>query len=235
MSKFNGRNQEEKEFEERVLVIRRVSKKTTGGNYVSFSALVAIGDRKGRVGIGLGRGLEVPPAIQKAITQAKKNLVTLPIFNDTLPHEIMMKYKSSRLLLKPAPPGTGLKVGGVVRAVLDIAGVNNASGKIIGTRNQITNAYAVIRAIKLLKPRIVVQKDGSKPEDKGRKAAEAPVKVAPKKEVQKEVVEEVAVEKDVAVKKAVKKDVSIKEVVKKAAPKKAAAVKKPVKKAKKKS
>ncbi len=154
MAKGKLKQNEENKMDERVLHIRRVSKKTTGGNYVSFSALVAVGDGEGSVGIGIGRGLEVPPAIQKAITQAKKNMVKLPIFNDTLPHEIKMKYKSSRLLLKPAPPGTGLKVGGVVRAVLDIAGVNNASGKIIGTRNQVTNAYAVIEAIKRLKPRI---------------------------------------------------------------------------------
>ncbi|MBP9691208.1 30S ribosomal protein S5, partial [Candidatus Woesebacteria bacterium] len=153
-------------MEERVLTIRRVSKKTTGGNYVSFSALVAVGDGEGNVGIGLGRGLEVPPAIQKGITQAKKNMVHLPIYNDTLPHEIRMKYKSSRLLLKPAPPGTGLKLGGVVRAVLDIAGVNNASGKIIGSRNQITNAYAIIEAIKMFKPRIVVGKETNQKEQK---------------------------------------------------------------------
>src|SRR3990167_8861993 len=141
-------------IEEKVLLIKRVSKKIPGGNYVTFSALVTVGDRKGKVGVGIGRGLEVPPAIQKAISQAKKNMIEVPIFNETLPHEIIMKYKSARLLLKPAPPGTGLKLGGVVRAVLDIAGVNNASGKIRGTRNQITNAYAVIEAIKKLKPRI---------------------------------------------------------------------------------
>lgn len=154
MVKRNKKSFEDKEFEERVLTIRRVSKKTTGGNYVSFSALVAVGDGKGNVGVGLGRGLEVPPAIQKGITQARKRMVFIPIYNETLPHEIIMKYKSARLLLKPAPPGTGLKLGGVVRAVLDIAGVNNASGKIRGSRNQITNAYAVIEAIKKLKPRI---------------------------------------------------------------------------------
>src|SRR3989344_6272346 len=154
MVKRNKKSFEDKEFEERVLTIRRVAKKTTGGNYISVSALVAVGDGKGNVGVGLGRGLEVPPAIQKGITQARKRMGFLPIYNETLPHEIILKYKSSRLLLKPAPPGTGLKVGGVVRTILDIAGVNNASGKIMGTRNQITNAYAVMEAIKKLKPRI---------------------------------------------------------------------------------
>ena len=89
-------------------------------------------------------------------------MIQLPIFNDTLPHQILLKYKASRLLLKPAPPGTGLKVGGVVRTILDVAGVNNASGKIIGTRNQITNAYAVMEAIKRMKPRVVAQKKQEK-------------------------------------------------------------------------
>jgi len=158
MIKRRQKSHEDKQFDERVLHIRRVSKKTTGGNYVSFSALVAVGDGKGNVGIGIGRGLEVPPSIQKGITQARKRMVHLPIFKDSLPHEIKMKYKSALLLLKPAPPGTGLKLGGVVRVILDIAGVSNASGKIIGTRNQITNAYAVIEAIKKLKPRMIEEK-----------------------------------------------------------------------------
>lgn len=152
-NKFKTKSADVNKMDERVLLIRRVSKKTTGGNYISFSALVVVGDGKGKVGIGVGRGLEVPPAIQKGIAQAKRHMIDIPINNDTLPHEIIMKYKSSKLLLKPAPPGTGLKVGGVVRAVLDVAGLNNASGKIIGTRNQITNAYAVIEALKMLKPR----------------------------------------------------------------------------------
>ena len=150
-------NTGDKKYEERILHLRRVSKKTSGGNYISFSALVAIGDGNGNVGLGMGRGLEVPPAIQKAISQAKKHMIQLPIFNDTIPHHIELKFKASRLLLKPAPPGTGLKVGGVVRVILDLAGVNDASGKIIGSRNQVTNAYAVMEAIKKLKPRIVAE------------------------------------------------------------------------------
>ena len=187
MAKGKLKQDGDNKMDERVLNIRRVSKKTTGGNYISFSALVAVGDGEGNVGIGIGRGLEVPPAIQKAITQAKKHMVKLPIYNDTLPHEIKMKFKSSRLLLKPAPPGTGLKVGGVVRAVLDIAGVNNASGKIMGTRNQITNAYAVIEAIKRLKPRITAEKKNEVLESSVKPKEEAPVKEAVKEEKKAEV------------------------------------------------
>ncbi len=141
----------EVKLEEKVLLVRRVSKKIPGGNYVTFSALVAVGDKQGRVGIGLGRALEVPPAIQKGLNYAKKHMIKVKIKNNTLPHEVMLKYKSARILLKPAPPGTGLKVGSVARVILDLVGVSNASGKIIGSRNQIVNAYAVIKALKILK------------------------------------------------------------------------------------
>lgn len=145
---------EEKTIEEKVLLIRRVSKKTTGGNYVSFSALVAVGDKKGNVGVGLGRGREVPPAIQKAISYAKRHMITVPIYKTTIPHQVMLKFKSAVILLKPAPEGTGLKVGSVVRIILDLAGINDVSGKIIGSRNQIVNAYALIEALKKLKNRV---------------------------------------------------------------------------------
>ncbi|MEO6508902.1 MAG: 30S ribosomal protein S5 [Patescibacteria group bacterium] len=148
-----NQNQQAEKMEEKVLLIRRVSKKTTGGNYVSFSALVVVGDKNGRVGVGLGRGLEVPPAIQKAISHAKKHMITVPIYKSSIPHEITMKYKSARLMLRPAPEGSGLKIGSVARAIFDLAGIYNASGKIIGSRNQIINTYAVIEALKKLKPR----------------------------------------------------------------------------------
>ena len=95
--------QENKEFQEKVVKIRRVSKKTTGGNYVTFSALVVVGNKKGKVGIGLGRSLEVPPAIQKAISYAKKHMITVPMRNKTIPHEVRVKFKAARILLKPAP------------------------------------------------------------------------------------------------------------------------------------
>jgi small subunit ribosomal protein S5 len=146
-------NQTGEKLEEKVLLIRRVSKKTTGGNYVSFSALVAVGDKKGNVGIGIGRGLEVPPAIQKAISHAKKHMINVPIYKSSIPHEVNMKYKSARLLLKPAPEGSGLKIGSVARVIFDLAGIYNASGKVIGSRNQIVNTYAVVEALKMLKRR----------------------------------------------------------------------------------
>ena len=150
----------DKKYEEKVLLIKRVSKKIPGGNYVTFSALVVVGDKKGKVGIGLGRGLEVPPAIQKAINHAKKHLITVPLFRNTLPHEIKLKYKAALILLKPAPEGTGLKVGSVARVILELAGISNASGKIIGSRNQIANTYAVIEALKRLKAKTLEVRKG---------------------------------------------------------------------------
>lgn len=140
-------NQEEKKIQEKVLLIKRVSKKIPGGNYVTFSALVAVGDKKGKVGIGVGRGLEVPPAIQKAISYAKKHMITVPMNKKTLIHEIKLKYKAAMVILKPAPEGTGLKVGSVARVILDLAGVENASGKIIRSRNQVVNTYAIMKLL----------------------------------------------------------------------------------------
>lgn len=137
-------------FHEEVLEIKRVSKKTTGGNSISFTALVAVGDKKGKVGIGLGKGLEVPQAIQKGIKYAKKHLIDVPVYENTLPHDIRIKYKSARIILKPAPKGTGLKVGGVMRSILSLVGIQNASGKIIGSRNPTTNSYALISGLQKL-------------------------------------------------------------------------------------
>lgn len=144
---------EKGEFDEEVLLIRRVSKKTPGGSSISFSALVVVGDRAGRVGVGLGRGREVPQAIKKAIRRAKKTVLTIPLNNDSIPHDIIIKYKSANIILKPAPKGAGLKVGSVVRSILSMAGVRNASGKILRSRNQITNAYGVLQALSKLKKR----------------------------------------------------------------------------------
>lgn len=146
-------NKDEVKLEERILQIKRVTKKTTGGNYVTFSALVVVGNGKGNVGIGLGRGLEVPQAIRKALLKAKKAMITVPLHKSTIPHEIKLKYKAGLIFLKPAPEGTGLKIGSVARVIFDLAGIHNASGKIIGSRNQLVNTYLVIEALKKLKAR----------------------------------------------------------------------------------
>jgi len=151
MRRNNQQPEGEGGMEERVLLIRRISKKTKGGNYITFSALVVVGDKKGTVGIGLGRATEVPPAIAKAFSHAKKHLLTVPLYKSTIPHQVALKFKASKILLKPAPEGTGLKVGSVARAILELLGVQDASGKIIKSRNQIVNTYAVMAALKKLK------------------------------------------------------------------------------------
>jgi len=143
--------QQEQKIEEKVLLIRRVSKKVPGGNYITFSALVAVGDKKGKVGVGLGRASEVPPAIQKAISYAKKHMIFIPRKGKTIVHEVKLKYKAAVILLKPAPEGTGLKVGSVARVLLNLAGIEDASGKIIKSRNQIVNTYAIMEIFKKMK------------------------------------------------------------------------------------
>ena len=147
-------NNEEKKLEERVLLIRRVSKKTAGGNHVTFSALVAVGDTRGKVGIGIGRAQEVPSAIQKGMSYAKKHMITVPLFKSTIAHRVQVKHKAAVVLIKPAPLGTGLKVGSVVRIILELVGVQDASGKILGSRNQVVNTYTIMKALKQLKPKI---------------------------------------------------------------------------------
>jgi small subunit ribosomal protein S5 len=138
-------------LEEKTLLIKRVSKKTTGGNYATFASLVAVGDKNGRVGIGVGRGLEVPQSLKKAAKKARKNMITVPVVNSSIPHALIVEYKSSKILLKPAPEGTGLKIGGVARTLFDLAGIYNASGKVIGSRNKVSNAYAIIKALQSFK------------------------------------------------------------------------------------
>ncbi len=140
-------------IQEEVLQIKRVVKKTTGGSHITFTALVVVGDKKGRVGLGFGRGREVPQAIQKGIKQARRNMFDVPVYNDTLPHDVLIKFRAARLILKPAPQGTGLKVGSVVRTIFSLAGIVNASGKILRSRNQAANATAVIKALQTLKTR----------------------------------------------------------------------------------
>ena len=144
---------EEKKLEEQILLIRRVTKKITGGSHITFVALVAVGDRKGNVGIGMGKGQEVPQAIRKGLTKAQKKLVHIPVYKGTIPHEVRLKYKAGMVYLKPAPEGTGLKVGSVIRSIFDLAGVYNVSGKIIGSRNQIVNTQLIMMALAKLKQR----------------------------------------------------------------------------------
>ncbi|MEK7188288.1 MAG: 30S ribosomal protein S5 [Patescibacteria group bacterium] len=144
---FYGR---EKEFEEVVIQVNRISKKTKGGNQIRFSALVVVGDRKGRVGAALAKSQDVRSAIEKAIIFAKKHLITVSMRGTTIPYAVREKFSAALVLLKPAPPGTGIKAGGAVRVVLESAGVKDAVGKILGTKNKISNVYATLKALESL-------------------------------------------------------------------------------------
>lgn len=144
-------SQAPREFEEKVVKISRISKKTKGGNKISFSALIVVGDKKGRVGVGLAKAADVSTAIKKAGTYAQKHLITVKMRGTTIPHEMRLKMGAVRLLLKPAPAGTGVIAGGPVRAVVEAAGIRDIIGKIIGTNNKIGNVYATFEALRRMK------------------------------------------------------------------------------------
>lgn len=141
-----------KEFEERVIQVNRVSKKTKGGNKIGFSVLVVIGDKKGKVGVGLGKALEVISGIRKAVSYAKKHMYKVPLKDErTISHEVYIKFEAAKILLKPAPKGSGIIAGGAVRTVLEVAGIKDVVGKILGTNNKITNVYATMKALEKLR------------------------------------------------------------------------------------
>lgn len=142
---------EEREFEERVVQVNRVAKKTKGGNRISFSVLTVVGDKKGRVGVGRGKALDVASAIRKGINRAKKYLITVPLMGTTIPHGVRIKRGAAKILLKPAPPMTGIIAGGAVRVVVEAAGIQDIVGKILGTDNKASNVYATLEALKKLK------------------------------------------------------------------------------------
>lgn len=142
---------EPKEFEERIVQVNRVSKKTQGGNKIGFSVLVVIGDRKGRVGVGLGKAPEVQDSIRKAVAYAKKHLINVAMKGTTIPHQVFCKYGAAKIFLKPAPAGSGIIAGGSIRAVVDLAGIKDISSRIMGTNNKANNVYATIEALKILK------------------------------------------------------------------------------------
>jgi len=143
-------NNTEQEFFERVVQVNRVSKKTKGGNTIRFSALVVVGNKNGKVGVGLAKAGDVSGAIRKSIESAKKKMFKIPLNGTTIPYSVKQKFSAARVMLKPAPPGSGIIAGGAIRVVLEAAGVRDAVGKILGTTNKTSNVYATLNALKTI-------------------------------------------------------------------------------------
>ena len=192
MGKPNRRNKrqpkEKPEFDQTIADLARVTRVTKGGKHLSFRALVLIGDRKGRVGYGVQKGADVQIAVDKAVRQAKKNIINVPFDNETIPHAVQAKYKAGKVLIKPAPQGSGIIAGSVIRSVLELAGVPNASEKMKGkTNNKIANVKATFEALCLFKQEAVnrVQKNRDMQKKNKIEKVDVKKKEAPKKDDKK--------------------------------------------------
>lgn len=152
MAEYKKPTDEVKEFEEVVVNIDRVSRVVKGGRRFRFKALVVVGDGKNRVGVGVSKGADVQAAIAKATAVAKKNVVTIPTYKGTIPHEVTAKLGGAKVLLMPASPGTGIIAGGTIRAILNVTGVKDVLSKSLGSSNKVNSAYATVDALTQLKP-----------------------------------------------------------------------------------
>ena len=148
----NKRDDAPKEFEEVVINIDRVARVVKGGRRFRFKALVVVGNHKNKVGVGVAKGVDVQAAIAKATDVAKKHLITIPVANETIPHDMEVKLSGARVLIKPAAPGTGIIAGGVVRAIIGVTGIRNLLSKSLGSTNKVNIAYATIEALNGLVP-----------------------------------------------------------------------------------
>ena len=145
-----GEVREKSEYDQKVLDLRRTARVVAGGRRFSFRATVIVGNRMGKVGMGLGKGPDVASAVEKGVFQAKKNIIMVPLTdNKTIPYEVMAKYKAAKIILKPARQGRGLIAGGPIRVIADLAGIKNLTAKILGrTVNKVNNAAATIQALR---------------------------------------------------------------------------------------
>jgi small subunit ribosomal protein S5 len=138
-------------MEQRILEVARVTRVMAGGKRMSFRACVAIGDKKGNVGVGLGKGADVTIAVNKAVNHAKKNMINVQTVNETISHSVAFKLGAAKLILKPAKKGRGVIAGGVTRVILELAGIKNITSKTLGTNNKVNNARCTIAALKSLR------------------------------------------------------------------------------------
>lgn len=161
-----GARREKPEFDQKLLDLARVTRVVKGGRRFRFRATLVIGDRKGKVGVGVSKGSDVSDAIQKAYNDAKKSMITVKLSGNTIPHDISMKLGSAKVLLKPASQGRGVIAGGAVRAVVDLAGIKDIVSKSLGTSNKLNVARVTIEALKALKaPRIKAFKEASETQE----------------------------------------------------------------------
>jgi small subunit ribosomal protein S5 len=189
---------EEKEFEEQVVSVDRVARVVKGGRRFRFRVLVVIGDKKGRIGIGLSKGADVTTAVTKAVEDAKKHVITINLYKHTIPHGVEAKVSGAHIIIKPASAGTGIIAGGVVRTVLELTGVKNALSKSLNSSNKVNTAYATQKALMMLVPA-------------NKWVTNIPLKAIDKKASNKEVVEPVAKDNpEKIVKKPLKPKASIK-------------------------
>jgi small subunit ribosomal protein S5 len=150
---------EEKEFESKTVELSRVTRVTKGGKRMRFRSLILIGDKKGRIGYGVAKGADVAISISKSTRKAKKNLMAIPLLNETIPYEVDAKFGAAKVLIKPAPRGAGIKAGGALRLVLELAGVPNAVGKLLGSKNKINNIKATFEALKKLRVEKIIKSE----------------------------------------------------------------------------
>jgi len=142
---------EEKNFEERIINMNRVSKKTKGGNTLSFTALAVVGDKKGKVGVGYGKARTTRSAIEKAISRAKDGMIEVKMKGQTIAHPVEAKYSAAKIILKPAPKGSGIIAGGPVRSVIELSGIQDISSKMLGSSNKVATVRCVIKALEKLR------------------------------------------------------------------------------------
>jgi len=195
---FKGKR-EKPEFDQSIVDLARVTRVTKGGKHLSFRACLLIGDRKGRVGYGVQKGKDVQIAVEKALLQAKKNIIIVPFDEISIPHRVEAKFKSGKVMIKPAPKGSGIIAGSAIRTVLELAGVPNASAKMLGkTNNKIINVKTTFKALQSFKVSAVTRMNLRKTNNKNEKKEEI-------KEVDKKIVKKEIVKKETKIEKVSKK------------------------------